>query len=187
MTPEVIPPRVPQYNWVDLGLPSGTLWLDRLVGAPSPSDLGLFYQWGDIVGHSIEEGYDFNSANYEAKGLNLISGNLDSAHDAARAYYGPKAKIPSSDQYQELADNCAFSFRDDGLIVITSNINGAAITIPPCGKIQGQVRDSTDRIRAWSSIRGSAQYAYSLDVSAEDRTVTLGIRAYGEGVMAVHS
>lgn len=35
------------YNMVDLGLPSGTLWADRNVGAASPEDYGSHFQWGD--------------------------------------------------------------------------------------------------------------------------------------------
>lgn len=31
------------YNMVDLGLPSGTLWADRNVGATSPEDFGTYF------------------------------------------------------------------------------------------------------------------------------------------------
>ena len=31
------------YNMIDLGLPSGTLWADRNVGATSPEDAGLYF------------------------------------------------------------------------------------------------------------------------------------------------
>ena len=31
---------------IDLGLPSGTLWADRNIGAKSPTDAGLYFQWG---------------------------------------------------------------------------------------------------------------------------------------------
>lgn len=38
------------YRLVDLGLPSGTLWADRNIGAASPEDAGLYFQWGDTQG-----------------------------------------------------------------------------------------------------------------------------------------
>ena len=40
------------YGYVDLGLPSGTLWATCNVGASKPSDYGLYFQWGDIVGYA---------------------------------------------------------------------------------------------------------------------------------------
>ena len=33
---------------VDLGLTSGTIWADRNIGAPSPSDFGDLYAWGEV-------------------------------------------------------------------------------------------------------------------------------------------
>lgn len=37
-------------NAVDLGLPSGTKWADRNVGASSESDNGILFIWGDVTG-----------------------------------------------------------------------------------------------------------------------------------------
>lgn len=34
------------YDYVDLDLPSGTLWATMNVGASKPSDCGLYFQWG---------------------------------------------------------------------------------------------------------------------------------------------
>ena len=35
------------HEYVDLGLPSGTLWATRNVGASSPEDYGDYYAWGE--------------------------------------------------------------------------------------------------------------------------------------------
>lgn len=43
------------YDYVELGLPSGTLWATCNVGASKPSDFGLYFQWGDIVGYTKEQ------------------------------------------------------------------------------------------------------------------------------------
>lgn len=40
------------YNMVDLGLPSGTLWADRNVGASSPEDFGTNFAWGETEGYN---------------------------------------------------------------------------------------------------------------------------------------
>ena len=37
-------------GYVDLGLPSGTLWAKGNIGASKDTDKGLFFQWGDPVG-----------------------------------------------------------------------------------------------------------------------------------------
>ena len=42
------------FEYVDLGLPSGTLWATSNVGASKPYDYGLYFQWGD------NKGYDKN-------------------------------------------------------------------------------------------------------------------------------
>jgi len=39
---------------VDLGLPSGTLWANKNVGASSESDNGILFIWGDITGKKID-------------------------------------------------------------------------------------------------------------------------------------
>ena len=43
------------HPYVDLGLPSGTLWPTCNVGADKPTDCGLYFQWGDTVGYTKEQ------------------------------------------------------------------------------------------------------------------------------------
>ena len=38
---------------VDLGLPSGTKWANKNVGAPSESDNGILFLWGDATGNQV--------------------------------------------------------------------------------------------------------------------------------------
>ena len=35
------------YEYVDLELPSKTLWATCNIGANKPSDYGMYFQWGD--------------------------------------------------------------------------------------------------------------------------------------------
>ena len=42
------------YGEVDLGLPSGTIWADRNVGAETPQDNGAYFSWGSTSGVSID-------------------------------------------------------------------------------------------------------------------------------------
>jgi hypothetical protein len=47
--------KVPPIKWVDLGLPSGTLWANVNLGAKSETDHGLVYQWGGDQAYTVEE------------------------------------------------------------------------------------------------------------------------------------
>ena len=44
-----------KYELIDLGLPSGTLWMDRNIGASSPEDAGLYFAWGETQGYTADE------------------------------------------------------------------------------------------------------------------------------------
>ena len=35
------------HEWVDLGLPSGTLWATRNIGANRPEESGDYFAWGE--------------------------------------------------------------------------------------------------------------------------------------------
>ena len=37
------------YEYVDLGLPSGTMWATCNVGADKPEDFGLLFQFGRLM------------------------------------------------------------------------------------------------------------------------------------------
>ena len=43
----VTPPDL--HEWVDLGLPSGTLWATCNVGASNPEELGSYFAWGETA------------------------------------------------------------------------------------------------------------------------------------------
>ena len=47
------------FDYVDLGLPSGTMWATCNVGADKPEDEGLLFQFGRV------DGYRFGDANHK--------------------------------------------------------------------------------------------------------------------------
>lgn len=51
---------------VDLGLPSGTLWANKNVGASSESDNGILFIWGDPTGTKIDADKDGTYTNVTA-------------------------------------------------------------------------------------------------------------------------
>ncbi len=46
------------YNYVDLGLPSGTKWATCNVGATQPAEFGTYYAWGET---SPKKDYSWDS------------------------------------------------------------------------------------------------------------------------------
>ena len=44
-----------EHPYVDLDLPSRTLWATCNVGASNPSDAGLYFQWGDTKGYAKDQ------------------------------------------------------------------------------------------------------------------------------------
>lgn len=128
---------------VDLGLPSGTLWADRNLGAKSRSDYGAFVSWGNTDLHFPEKGdvdwgdndeafkdCEFTSDEYDDTPGAKLTGDIDLEHDAAHANLGGDWRMPTKEQFQELYDNCkwirATVNRVNGYLVV-SKINKASI------------------------------------------------------------
>ena len=43
------------HEFVDLGLPSGTLWATCNVGATAPEQAGVYFAWGETSGYTAEQ------------------------------------------------------------------------------------------------------------------------------------
>ena len=129
------------YDYVDLGLPSGTKWATMNVGASKPSDFGLYFQWGS----------DSNFSKY-----NTAGDTLDLEDDAAHANMGGDWHMPTPTQIQELIDNTTNTWTTqdgvNGRLFISKN-NGKSIFIPAAGGAWGaSVRGSGDYGFVWSSM-----------------------------------
>ena len=100
------------YLIVDLGLPSGIKWADRNVGAETPQDRGLYFSWGNIEGHAVDEngnivdGYSFDENTYATTlGGQYTGSTLDAEHDAATVNMGEEWRMPTVDETRELVEN----------------------------------------------------------------------------------
>ena len=113
------------YKMVDLGLPSGLKWADRNIGAFSPEDAGLYFQWGDTIGYTADQvGKDktFNWESYfdttdRGDTFNIYNNNggltvLLSADDAATVHMGSQYRMPTVDEIRELMNNTKQTFID---------------------------------------------------------------------------
>lgn len=102
-------------DWdVDLGLPSGTRWATKNVGATSETDYGLMFSWGDTQGYSSSDATDhtFDWANYkwnpsgDGSTFTRYTGSdftkLKYEDDAARTSWGGDWRMPTADDFTEL-------------------------------------------------------------------------------------
>ena len=87
-------------DYVDLGLPSGTLWATCNVGATSPEGYGNYYAWGETTTKS-----DYSSSTY------TYSSNpteLPTSVDAAYVNWGKQWRMPTKEQFAELKAECTW-------------------------------------------------------------------------------
>ena len=103
------------HEYVDLGLPSGTLWAKMNVGAESETDAGLYFAWGETTGYTAAQvGTDknFSRSDYaltEDSGSTMSKYNasdnkthLELTDDAAAVNMGGDWHMPNRVQYIEL-------------------------------------------------------------------------------------
>lgn len=108
---------VKEDDFVDLGLPSGTLWATRNVGASRPEDFGDYFAWGET---EPKDYYFVSTYKWSNRGFTkyctdshdgsdgFVDGKteLDPEDDAACAHY-PDGRMPSDEQILELCNNCS--------------------------------------------------------------------------------
>lgn len=173
-----------------MGLPSGVQWANFNVGAEKPEDPGLYFSWGNIVGHKEGEGYDFSQDVYNSTPAADIAADLTLEQDAARAYLGAPWRMPTDAELQELYDNCTCVWTTqngvDGLL-FTSNVNGNKLFLPANGYYNGTSlsgRESNGNY--WSSTYNTAtkaRYMYFNDSNVIPQNESN--RRYGLSVRAV--
>ena len=128
------------YEHVDLGLPSRTLWATCNVGATSPEQAGLYFAWSETVGYTAEQ-VKSGERSFDDDLYNTIkiSGNLTLEQDAVNHYMGGKWRMPTYDDWQELFDYCDDAWTDDyngtGVagMIFTSKVNGNSVFFPAAG------------------------------------------------------
>ena len=113
---------------VDLGLPSGTLWADRNIGASSESELGQWFYWGDVF---QPEDSVFTEDHY--KTLPAYKANADIAHtrfDMATLLWGGEWQLPTKAQIQELINECTFIPENGGYRATSNSDPSKSIFLP---------------------------------------------------------
>ena len=149
-----------EYNLVDLGLTSGTLWMDRNVGAEKPEDYGLYFAWGETQGYTANEvgtkkNFDYwgdykyangacdkltkycTDSSYGNDGFTDNLTELELSDDAAYGYTNGKCKMSTKEQFQELIDETDYTWTTQNDVnggLFTSKTNGNSIFVPASGR-----------------------------------------------------
>lgn len=139
------------HEYVDLGLPSGTLWATCNLGADVPEDFGDYYSWGELepkevydwscyrYGDFVDERYELTKyctdSNYGQDGFvdNIIL--LEPEDDVVQALWGTDWRMPNRDEWEELILNTT-SYRAElngveGWLFTASN--GNSLFLPAAG------------------------------------------------------
>lgn len=156
-----------QHTYIDLGLPSGTLWATCNVGANYPWEYGDYFAWGETKPKT-----EYSMANYKyAKENKLIKYNdktiygyngfadwitqLEPMDDAAYQNWGSDWCMPTQNQCKELIDNCNWSWvniNDVNGYEIKGR-NGNTIFLPAAGSVSESEPVNKANIKGyyWSS------------------------------------
>ena len=112
------------HTYVDLGLPSRTLWATYNVGASMPHEYGEYYAWGEVspkdlynqetykyfLGYSESGPYHYAQYSkyiwFNGHGTPDYKLSLDPEDDAATVNWGSQWQMPSKEQIEELAKYC---------------------------------------------------------------------------------
>ena len=189
------------HSYIDLGLPSGTLWATCNVGASKPTQSGLYFQWGDVQGYKTEQVGkekkfscdDYKWGDYPNFTKYAKQGEmLEIEDDAAHANMGGGWHIPTPEQVQELIDNTTNNWvTQDGVNgrLFTSKNNGKSIFIPASGVAwNGSIHSSGNYGNIWSSMLNTLYADYGLRFCFHSGYAYLSFNAsryYGQSVRGV--
>ncbi len=151
------------HEWVDLGLPSGTLWATCNVGANSPEEYGDYFAWGETKSKNTYDWSTYFDTDDGGKTFKKYYKNgglteLQPADDAATANWGSGWKMPSLAQIKELC-NSSYTTSEwtqmNGVNgrKVTSKSNGNSIFLPAAGlRSGGELNNAVSYY--WSSSLG---------------------------------
>lgn len=189
-------------NYVDLGLPSGTLWATYNVGASNPEGIGIHYAWGETVGcdvknvFSVENYKHYNSSTneytryYYDNDVENLYGIVDKLKtllpedDAATDNWGGNWRMPTYKERDELLNEqyTKWTYQTINGVVgymvesVVTGYEGNSIFLPLAGYCDGKKIDEKIGERAW-------YWTSSLDSSypSNAQYLNLTTERYGKG------
>ena len=190
------------YKAVDLGLPSGTLWADRNVGADAPEAHGDYFAWGETA---PKDYYDWSTYKkwYNGSSSTITKYCTDSSYgtvdnkkvldledDAAYVNMGAEWRMPTYPELQELMNNCTTTWTTQNGVYgrKVTGPNGNSIFLPAAGfRGSSLLYDAGSYGHYWSSslYESLPCNAYVLYFNSGGYNWAFGNRYFGFSVRAV--
>lgn len=192
-------PDTGDYEYVDLGLPSGLLWAKCNVGAAQETDYGLYFAWGETEGYPNARGEkkfywnDYKFGKYMTK-YNTTDGKtmLDPEDDAAHVHMGGSWRMPTAAEFRELFENTDHEFTTingvNGRKFMRRDNHDVYIFIPAAGYCyNGNRVNSTWGFCGWSSslYESSVSGAWNMYFSSGGINMSNSNRCSGMSVRGV--
>ncbi|MBO4550936.1 MAG: Ig-like domain-containing protein, partial [Bacteroidaceae bacterium] len=201
------PDEITEHKFVDLGLPSGTLWAACNVGAKKPEECGDYFAWGETTpkddytwgNYAYCNGSDISMTKYCLRGEYGNNGFIDylteltPEDDAATANWGSEWEMPSLEQCQELLDTryTATIWETVNGVEgrrIRSYVNGNSIFLPAAGFFyNGRIDKLGTQCLYWTRglSLGDSNQAYDLWFTNITERMSSGFRYDGQSVRPV--
>ena len=168
------------YEYVDLGLPSGTLWATCNVGANAPEEYGDYFAWGETEPKDV---YNFSTYQYcmgsetthtkycfnSSFGYHGFTDDLTTLlleDDAATANWGDSWRMPTMEEWQELLDNTTSTWTTQNGVNgrLFTAPNGNSLFLPAAGhRLDDGLNDVGSYAFYWSGSLGTSDPYYAWD------------------------
>lgn len=181
-------PKTNGHGYIDLKLPSKTLWAAFNVGANSETEFGDHFAWGET-----EPKKDYSWNTYKFGGMETFTKYngedgktvLDLEDDAARVHMGGKWHMPTAEDYKELVENTTSAYTEISGVtctVLTSKRNGRKIVFPACGFYEDDhLWYSGQYIDLWTSSLDTFGPTYSYGAYGDEYTFDTWANYYYPG------
>ncbi|MBO4820414.1 MAG: hypothetical protein J5548_03000, partial [Prevotella sp.] len=199
LLPFLLPVTAAAHDYIDLGLPSGTLWADCNVGANTPEEYGDFYAWGETKPKTTYSWSNYLYASGSSSTVQDIGTHIaGTQYDTATAVWGREWVMPTHDQAKELISKCTVSLATVNNVrgVRFKGPNGNSIFFPMTGyKYDSSYSSEGSQAYFWTDTKDIVtNVAYESIALYFTRTSTSGkvktteaSRRYGAVIRAVRS
>ena len=197
------------HDYVEI---AGIKWATKNVGAENETDYGLYFAWGEIQGHTVDElkndevlfsasAYKYSMLKDSHQGLmakyNEEDGKtvLDLSDDAARAYLGGSWRTPTDEEFNSLIKATTHEWIENykgsgvnGMLFTDKKDKTKKVFFPAAGFCYNGSLDGKGSYGCvWSSTLGSLDVVYGrgLDFYSGYRSMGNGYRRSGFSVRGV--
>ena len=195
------------FEYVDLGLPSGTKWATCNVGADKETDYGFYFAFGETKGYSCftdakafnwgDYKFSVNGSNAKFSKYNNTDGKkvLDLCDDAAHIHMGGRWHMPTKEQIIELKSNTISDWVTNyngsgvnGILFTSKSDTSKKLFLPASGCVSNFFSESAGKVcYYWSSSihNNNDCYGFILNIRSALIFVALSNRNDGNTVRGV--